>query len=606
LNKIDFKNTPFTRGVSGISLVFLLLALAFLLPRMFGLDQFVTTDEVPWLVRSANFYYALGQRDFEETYIAEHPGVITMWIESVVYLIEFPQYRGFGQGYFDSDKYAQFEEFITSVGVDPHNILIKSRMSTVIVNTFILLISFYFARLLVGTKPAIFSFLLIAFDPFHIAVTRLAHLDGLTSSFLFLSLLSFLAYLQNRGKRVYLGISAVSGSLAWLEKLNGLIILPVIITLSFINYFSEKNFLLSTNSNSFSLIIKRVLKPLFTWVIVFIVAVLILFPAAWENPFGTLSKLTVSPLLVGNIIPTQRVEGILLPTESENNPIEIIGSLFRNNNQLIFLSQSSQFYLRYIKGYLGRATPLILIGLAAAAFGYLFKLSIFEKRAVRRVVLYLFLFWLIYTIFVTLASKSSPKYYLSVFPVLDFVAGLGLFSIVNHFTSQSKFFGKKNISTVLLLIIVILQTVLSIRTYPYYSTYFNFLRRVWSESGEIQFAGSGEGLDQAARYLNQKPDAESLQVMSWYGIGPFSYFFKGKTQPLFSYIWSEDQISILKDMDYLVIYSSQWMRNMPLGLLNHLENVEPEHTIWIDGIEFARIFNVKNLPPEVYQPYNPE
>jgi 4-amino-4-deoxy-L-arabinose transferase-like glycosyltransferase len=599
-------NNSLSYGFWVTALIFIFLGLASLLPRIIGLDRFVTTDEVPWLVRSANFYYALGQREFEETYIAEHPGVITMWVESVVYLIDYPQYRGFGQGYFDSDKYAQFEEFIVSLGIEPHNILVKSRTIIVIINAALLLAAFYFGRLLVGSIPALFSFLLIAFDPFHIATTRLAHLDGLTSGFLFLSLLSFLAFLLKSRKRYYLVTSAVSGGLAWLAKLNGLIILPAIIIFSLIDLIINRKKSNNTDANSLSLITSQVIKPVFIWMIFFVLTVLIVFPAAWENPVDTIAELTTSPLLVGKIIPTQRVEGTLIPTEGENNPIDIFRTFFNNNSQVTFLSKPSNFYMRYIKGYLGRANPIIFIGLAAAILGYIYKFGFLENKVIRQLVFYLALFWLIYTVFVTLASKSSPKYYLPIYPVLDLIAGLGLFTFVDHFTNNSKYFRNKITRSLPLLLIITLYIIPIFKTYPYYSTYFNPLRRLWSESSEIIYAGSGEGLDQAAQYLNRKPNSESLKVMSWYATGPFSYFFNGQTQPLFSYVWTEDQITILKEMDYLVIYSGQWIRNMPMGLPEVLEHVEPEHTIWIDGIEFARIYSVEGLPKEVFQPYTAE
>ena len=58
-------------GFSGskLALVFGLAVLlaAALIPRLVKPDQYVATDEVPWLVRSGNFYYALAQKQFEET-----------------------------------------------------------------------------------------------------------------------------------------------------------------------------------------------------------------------------------------------------------------------------------------------------------------------------------------------------------------------------------------------------------------------------------------------------------------------------------------------------------------------------------------------------------
>ena len=60
-------------------LVYGLLAAVILIPRIIGLDEFVTVDEPVWTSHSANFYYALGESDFENTFQEYHPGVTTMW-----------------------------------------------------------------------------------------------------------------------------------------------------------------------------------------------------------------------------------------------------------------------------------------------------------------------------------------------------------------------------------------------------------------------------------------------------------------------------------------------------------------------------------------------
>ena len=56
-------------------LVLLVLTLA---PRLASLDSFVTIDEPFWLSVGANYYYALGQRELENTVYEYHPAVTTM------------------------------------------------------------------------------------------------------------------------------------------------------------------------------------------------------------------------------------------------------------------------------------------------------------------------------------------------------------------------------------------------------------------------------------------------------------------------------------------------------------------------------------------------
>jgi hypothetical protein len=571
------------------------LILIIWLPRGFGLDRYVATDEVAWLVRSANFYYALGQRDYAATYIKEHPGVVTMWAGTAAYMLDFPEYRGFGQGYFDSDKYWMFEDFITSHGVDPHDLLVTTRAIMVIINTLLIAAAFVFARLLFGTFPTLIGFLLIAFDPFHVSVTRLAHLDGPVSSFLFLSLLAFLAYLYCGRRLFYLLISAIAGGLAVLAKLPGLIIAPAVVLIALISYFSERKDKLHNNAERAGTLVGLLIKPLLLWGTVFIISVVIFFPAMWVNPVNNLKQLVLSPLTAGSVI--QVVEDDL-PSGSG-------GEIEATKIRFTFSSKSLKYYLRYPRRYLWDATPVILFGLVASLAAYVFKFSLFKAKKVRRGVIGLLLFLVVYTLFLTFPSKTSIKYYIPVYPVLDLIAGLGCYACVDWIRKLKPFAGKRIFPYLALSAIILVQIVGAISTYPYYSVYFNPLMGGNHRAGEVNSGGSGEGLDLAAEYLNNKPDAENLKAMSWYGNGPFSYYFVGEARPLWSYIWNEEKISDLKEMDYLVVYSKQWSRGMPLGLFTHLAGVEPEHSVWINNIEYARIYDVTTLPLEIYEPFEP-
>src|SRR3990170_840272 len=91
-------------------LAILLLAVVSM-PRFSSLDSFVTIDEPFWLSVGANYYYALGQRELENTVYEYHPAVTTMWFVTGAMLAYFPEYRGLGQGYFDVDK-NKFDPFL--------------------------------------------------------------------------------------------------------------------------------------------------------------------------------------------------------------------------------------------------------------------------------------------------------------------------------------------------------------------------------------------------------------------------------------------------------------------------------------------------------------
>jgi dolichyl-phosphate-mannose--protein O-mannosyl transferase len=67
-------------------------------------------------------------------------------------------------------------------------LLTAGRFFMVLLNTIALTLAFVCARNLLSLAPALIGFLLIAFDPFHVAHSRLLHLDGLLSSLLLLAM----------------------------------------------------------------------------------------------------------------------------------------------------------------------------------------------------------------------------------------------------------------------------------------------------------------------------------------------------------------------------------------------------------------------------------
>jgi hypothetical protein len=118
--------------------------------------------------------------------------------------------------------------------------------------------------------------------------------------------------------------------------------------------------------------------------------------------------------------------------------------------------------------------------------------------------------------------------------------------------------------------------------------------------------GYGEGLDLAAEYLNQKGDPEDLTVLAYWSEGPFSYFFRGRSYTLINnYYKPELKDLLLKDLyrsDYLVIYY-QPQKNMRriMNVVGALDPYQPEKVMRMNGIEYIRIYKIKDLPPEFFQ-----
>src|SRR5512143_4036598 len=99
-------------------LVIIICLLVLIFPsHVIGIDKFITYDEPWWIISGANYYYALTHGDFANTIYDYHPAVTTTWMVTAGMLSYFPEYRGFGQGYFDVRK-PQFETFMRDHGKD--------------------------------------------------------------------------------------------------------------------------------------------------------------------------------------------------------------------------------------------------------------------------------------------------------------------------------------------------------------------------------------------------------------------------------------------------------------------------------------------------------
>lgn len=567
----------------------LLVAFTIWLPRWFDLDRFVATDEVAWLPRAANFYYALGQRDFAATNINSSPGVVTMWINTLAFLLEFPQYRGYGQGYVD--KHTVLERFLNAHGVSPHEILIRGRQCMVLLNVGVLTIAWFLARGLVGDWPAALGFFLLAFEPWHVGVTRLAHLDGPMASFMLLSLVAFARYLYQKQNLAMLALSALAAALALLSKLPAAILLPTLALLWAVKVQSQwkESAVVSWKSHYWA----QFVKPGLFWIAIFYGTFTIFYPAMWVDPLGPLSRMTnASFRLVGQYTEPSAVNLGLDAEVGEEDHDSVFEEAWSSVTK-----RPLEYYLRYPQKYLWHASPVVLLGLLVALIALVKRFPPFDRSEGRSFVLALLVFALLYTVLMTIPPKSSLKYYLPVYSVLTLLGGMGWYSWIRYI---AKHLQKRHSAFVLvlgLLALIFAQIFQAWQVHPYYITYVNpWLARDPQVRVNIPM-GSGEGLDQAAAYLNQKAGAERLRVLSWYGIGPFSYYFLGKTIKITPGT-RLDKASVwpfLEQADYLVVYSNQWYRRLPAALFDTLEGIEPEKRIYLNGIEYVRIYATKEI-----------
>jgi hypothetical protein len=549
--------------------LFLIILAAILLPRIFSLDSFVTTDENLWAVRSANFYFDLGQRDFD--YKTSHPGVTTLWAGTAGFLWRFPEYRGIGIGHVNASKYKKtLEEY----GFERVDLLAAGRVFMVLANTAALGIGFFYAIHLLGVLPSVIGFLLIAFDPFHIAHTRLLHLDGLSSSLILLSLLAFITFLDQYHHRDLI-VSGIAAGVCWLTKSPGVILAPIVFLLviyeiCFTSRIDKKVVNLQKLNRMQN--VRRIFLPLVLWGVIGVATFTFLWPSMWVDPIRTLSR-------VFN-------EAYQQASRGWGGPIFF-------NKEIVPDGKLSAIF--YPLSYLWRSTPIVLIGLIFTIAAVATKQKILGQGKTRRVLGGLVIFVTIYFIFINLGQKKADRYLLPVYAPLDLIAALGWFAAADWLVNF-KFINLRKSAPFILITATVVQMILAVQTYPYYLSYYNPILGGGDKAPNIMMIGWGEGLDQAARYLNEKHDANKMRVISWYGDGCFSYFFQGKTIPFYTTKdMSDAKINEILDLDYAVIYIQQRQREIPKRLIDVLDQEIPEYSVWINDIEYVRIYNLRNI-----------
>ena len=553
-------------------LIVLGLLVAVILPRALDLDQYATTDETLWLQRSANFYYALGQREFAQTYQDKHPGVSIMWAGATSFLVNYPEYSGMRQGYFLP---LDFHDFLDREGKEPLELLVAGRTFLVIGTAVLFIAAFLITEKLIGKLPATLGFLFIAFDPFLIGLNTILHPDNLLPSFMLLSSVSYIAYLYKGRKTVYLIISAVAAAGSWLTKYAGLFLIPYIGLLTIIETIERKI--------AFGELIKRATRSLLLWFLLAIIVFMALWPSAWVNPeqtffsiidtfnSGFISQIELSTLLNGQIVPL-----------GDHN------------------------YSFYPVHYLWRTTPMAAIGIGLAIIRIFSSRNYPDNIHHRKFIFMFLLFSFFFTLAMSMGNLKANRYIGSIFPVLDLVAAVGWITIIDttHQWLKNRFnLTRAQIISALFICIVVAAQILAVwQVRPYYWSYYNpLLGGPNLAPGNIDI-GYGEGLDQAGRYLETKPNANELTVLSWYGVGPFSYFYSGPFN--FTAIipdWTKTNARRLAEADYIVIYVNQSQRQLTRPLLDVLTSVEPEHIIVINNIEYAWIYDVRDIPQEDFE-----
>jgi 4-amino-4-deoxy-L-arabinose transferase-like glycosyltransferase len=529
------------------------------------LGQFVTPDEPTWSKRSAAFYYALANQEYAETYRTGHPGVTTMWAGAAAYYLNFPDYEKLGQVEIGDTKLFQL---FKNHEVIPIKIIATARLFVALTVISTLILSFYFARRLFGTLIALLIFILIAFNPSLVAHARFLHTNGLVSSFMLLSLLAFIDYLRSR-KLIGLLISGVAAGLSFITVTPGFLLVPVIILLTFV-FFPFTGAADNQTRLNVKKLAKLVIGPLLVWGLIALVAVALIWPAMWGDPVGTLGN--IFNYMVG-------------AAGGETGGVEYLKAYQTK-------ASYTQLHLDfYPLTYLWRTTPVTLIGLSLGAVAlFLPHKPLTNIVKDKRIIWGLLIFILVFTVIMSFGTRKFDRYLLPVYPILDMFAMLGWIVFANWLVEKFSTLKKIHFNYWIVIAVLVIQLAGTLKTSPFYITYFNPLLGGIQKATDVLLVGWGEGISEAAIYLKEVPDIRKKQILSWYPLVFNWYSLSLGYQAQFTEFDPNMGEQDYKNFDYIIVYINQIQRNYPESLLEYIEGQTPIHTISIDGVDFVHIY----------------
>ncbi len=448
----------------------LLLFLLALIPRLIGLQTFVTADEAKWVYRSAQFWLAVLQGDWANTVTKLKPAVTTMWSA--------------GPGFWVYNRLHEnlpFTDFLAAIPewqVNPA-VLHATRIPTILLTCASIVLVYLLLRPVLGRWPAFLAGFLLAFDPLYLAHSRFLHHDAMVTLFVLPSLL--LALRAANGGWGALAASAVLGGLAFLTKSPNFF-LGVFVGGLFLVTAWQQGRVDGTMRSSLLTALGRFA----AWGGISYLTFLVIWPAAWFRPIG---------------LPLDVIFDAVRESAGESDDLFIDLGLF--------------YYPVYFIFY---TTVPVLAGLVLWGFQRkrLPELARITTQA-------LFWFALTFIIFMTLSDKRSARYILPAVVAFDGVAAAGWAVWLAH--------QKQRLQIIGIAALVIVQLLAVIPYAPYYLTYTNPLAGGPLTAPHLIKIGWGEGMDQVGAWLNRQPHPEALRVGADYASTLTPYFAGSVSEP---------------------------------------------------------------------------
>ena len=457
--------------------------------RLAPLGRYVTPDEPFWVYRSIQFSDALAAGDWSAIPVTGHPGVTTMWLGAAGVLGR--RLVAVGDAAADLDWIRRLAWLAPENGEAFRHLgpfLPWGRVAVALVTMLGAAALYPMIARLFDRRVAGFTVVLLLFDPFFIGHSGLLHTDALLATFGVLTLVSALNGLHEPGRRLWWALSGLFAALALLTKTPALTLFPYVLLLLLAGRIR------AVVGDSAS--IPRSLSPIvlqgLLFAVSFSVVLIALYPALWSRPIGVLRTL----LSFGgdHVRMAQR-------------PIFFAGRMTYDPGPAF-----------YPAVFLFRVSPVVLVGLVGAVLTW--RTHSPDRRFA---LVSLLIFAILFTAGMSVGAKKHDRYLLPVFPVLTLVSALGMASWIDQYASRVMRYGGISI--------IIVQVVIALLFARYPLTYYNPLLGGPAVAAQVFASGWGEGAGVAARWLNERPNADRMTVAAS-NVPSFASLFRGDTIPL--------------------------------------------------------------------------
>jgi hypothetical protein len=505
------------------------------------------------MLRSQTFLDAVRSGNYAATAISTHPGVTTMWLGSAGLLL----HSALGAlGLLADDAF-------------PTRLMLL-RLPVVLAHVGGILTGYGLLRRILPGATAALAAILWAADPFVVGYSQLLHVDALAGTFATVSLLAACNYWYSERQTGSLLLSGVCAGLALFSKSPALVVVPVVALIAWVAWQGERATTKDEQAPWPSVIRRSSFVSLLVWGLVAAATVVALWPALWTDPVRAYHQ-------------------IQLGVAAEGAEPHMLGNFFLGRED------DAPGVLFYPVALVLRLTPWTLLGVM------LVPLAWRQTRATPRHILgALAAFAVFFIIAMSPFPKKFNRYLVPIFPSVDVLAAVSLawaatrLPFLLHGYNTCIRVLQRGIAEVYLFCVALLALLTATQWGNYTIAAFNPALGGEVRGAQTFMVGWGEGLEQAAAWLNQQPDITGVLTLST------------TTRPLQPYLRKGAQAitpstsTLPKDAGYMVIYIRDVLTGfVPPPFDQFFGRVTPLYIVRIGGVDYAWIYQ---LPPFVDQP----